>query len=489
MVYAGNGPGRIGGEFTKNYPFAFGPRLGLAWQVAPKTVLRAGAGVTYSQTAGYNWITNTPIVGVGYNQLLFTSQAYGEPAVTLSNGLPYTQAQLYDFSLNPGIRPVPGQISSPPYWLDPYGGRPGRIVQWNITLQREITSNLSVEVAYVGNRSVWDQTSNPLDNLNALTPAVLAADGLNINSAADRLLLTSRLDSALAVSRGFSNPPYAGYPLSATVAQSLRPFPQFSNIPVLWSPLGKSWYDSLQSKLTKRLSHGLEITSAFTWQRQLSIGEAPANNVFNYAAQKSISPNSIPFVLATAVDYQVPRLGSNKWVRAVAGDWDFGVIARYQSGLPILAPASNNALGSDLFQSTFENRVAGQPLFLHNLNCGCFDPNKQFVLNPAAWTDAPPGQFSTSPLYYNDYRNARRPDEEMSFGRSFRIREGMNLSVRAMFYNIFNRTYLQVPDSTNAQATQVISNGAVVSGFGRINTQSQYYLGPRSAHLEARFVF
>jgi hypothetical protein len=77
--------------------------------------------------------------------------------------------------------------------------------------------------------------------------------------------------------------------------------------------------------------------------------------------------------------------------------------------------------------------------------------------------------MGTAAAYCNDYRSQHRPDEEISVGRAFRIREGMSLSVRAMFYNILNRTYLQVPDSTNAQATQVTdATGAVVSGFGRI---------------------
>ena len=65
-------------------------------------------------------------------------------------------------------------------------------------------------------------------------------------------MLTSRIDSALAASRGF-RAPYAGYPGSATVAQTLRPFPQFNDgLAVRWAPLGNTWYDALHVNLTKR---------------------------------------------------------------------------------------------------------------------------------------------------------------------------------------------------------------------------------------------
>jgi hypothetical protein len=121
-------------------------------------------------------------------------------------------------------------------------------------LQRQITRDLVLEAAYVGNRGAWEQ-ANSLIDLNGLTPQRIASLGLDINSAADRTLLTSRLDSALAQQRGFKAS-YAGYPLSLTVGQTLRPFPQFGSIPVWWAPLGDNWYDALQSKLTKRYSHG-----------------------------------------------------------------------------------------------------------------------------------------------------------------------------------------------------------------------------------------
>jgi hypothetical protein len=505
VIYDGYGTGRCNCSFTNTYPYAFGPRLGVAYQITPKTVLRGGWGLVYGPTASYNYISNSAIVGVGFNYFNFTAPSYGVPATVLRNGLQYNRSDLFAVSLNPGIRPDPGQVDSPPYWIDPNGGRPPRINMWSVSLQREVTKDLLVEAAYVGNRGVWEQ-ANSLIDLNGNTTARLASQGLNVNSASDRALLTSKFSSGQPQAAGF-NIPYPGFPLGQTLAQALRPFPQFSTIPVYWAPVGDNWYDSLQTKATKRYSHGLVLSAAFTWQREFTSGSEtetgglvappsgginPVNDVINHRVQKYISGYSQPLVFVTSFSYQIPALGMNKWMKAAVRDWTVGGILRYASGLPIEAPTSNNSLNSLLLlntgsgsAATFDQRVAGQPLYLKDLNCHCFDPNTTFVLNPKAWVDPPAGQFGGQP-YYSDYRSQRRPDESLSAGRIFKVRERYSFQIRAEFFNPFNRTYLNSPDSANAGATQVTKNGQNVSGFGRINTGSTF-IAPRNGQLVARF--
>jgi hypothetical protein len=118
------------------------------------------------------------------------------------------------------------------------------------------------------------------------------------------------------------------------------------------------------------------------------------------------------------------------------------------------------------------NRVPGQPLFTADLNCrSCYDPQKDFVLNPKAWSDAAPGQWGYSPAYFNDYRDMRHPDEQLSLGRQFRMKEAVSLSVRMEFFNVFNRLVLSTPSSGNPLSTQVRNSGGfTTSGFGFINT-------------------
>ncbi len=486
VTYEGYGQGRCNCTFSHPYPYALGPRLGVAYQIRPKTVLRGGWGLSYGLTPSFNYPPSG--IGVGFNTLNFTSSAFGTPAVVLSQGLQYNTAALTAASYDPGIVPSPGQINGPPYLIDNNAGRPARVNQWNISVQHELMKDLVLEVAYVGNRGVWLQANNLVD-LNALTPQRIAAAGLSLTNPANLTLLSSPLNSAQVKAAGFTAP-YATFPATLTLAQSLRPFPQFGNIPVLGAPLGNSWYDALQSKLTKRYSNGLQINSAFTWQKELTTAEgAPVNDVTNRANQKAISAQSQPLVLVVGYTYELPHVGSGKFLSAALHGWTLGGLLRYASGLPIPVPTANNNLGIVLPRAagTFANRVPGQPLFTKDLNCHCFDPSTTFVLNPAAWTDPAPGQFGTSAPYYSDYRYQRRPDEEMSISRTFRLHgERTTLQLRAEFFNVFNRTEENNPTVSNAAATQVVKNGLTASGFGYINVGSVAF-GPRSGQFVAQF--
>jgi outer membrane receptor for Fe3+-dicitrate len=121
------------------------------------------------------------------------------------------------------------------------------------------------------------------------------------------------------------------------------------------------------------------------------------------------------------------------------------------------------------------------------------------VLNPAAWANPAPGQFG-SQTYYGDFRGERRPVENFSVGRQFRVRERMSLNIRAEFTNIFNRTYLNNPSLTSPQTAPVckLSTGGngtcsqaglqIVSGFGSVSTSTVLY-PPRTGQLVAQFTF
>ena len=496
-IYAGYGTGRCNCEFTSAYPYAIQPRLGVAYQIDSKTVFRAGWGLTAGTTANSNYISNTSILGggsIGFNSITFVSPGFALPAATFSAGLPYTQAQMYPATLSPGIVPFAGQLNSPPYWLDPNGGRPPRVNQWNIGVQRQFTQNLMVEAAYVGNRGAWLNT-NGLDDLNGLTPQILAAHGLSLSNSANLSLLSSTFASGKPQAAGFSIP-YSTWPQASSLAQSLRPFPQFGNISVNWAPLGDSWYNALQAKATLRPWHGLYAQYAFTYQSELE--KDGFDDVYNRTMQRQISSSSLPLVSAMMFNFNMPATATTHWVRTLQKDWTLGGSFRYQSGLPIASPTSNNNLGAVLPRqaTNYADRVPGVPLFTNSPNCHCFDPSQTFILNPAAWTQPPAGQFGTAAPYYNDYRWQRQPSESASLGRIFRLREGMTLSIRAEFFNIFNRVFLNAPTSTTATQTQVKAGANTVSGFGYINTlvtpiQTAGGAVPtvRNGQLVARFQF
>ena len=368
-------------------------------------------------------------------------------------------------------------------------------MQWNISLQREVTPNLLVEAAYVGSRAAWLNYA-ALTAYNNITPAMLAKNGLDINSATDRALLRSTITSAAVVARGFKLP-YATFPTGQTLDQALRPFPQFGALGPSYAPLGNLWYDSLQAKITKRTSHGLTLTSSFTFQGQEDTMQG-VNDVFNRPNQKNVSNTSQPFMFVTAYSYELPKMGSNKLVRNLVGGWTLGGVLRYASGTPIAVPGSNNSLASLLQQGTRMNRVPGQPLLLvSNLNCSCFDPGATFVLNPKAWSDPADGQWGYGPAFYKDYRNRRAPDEQMSLGRLFRYRERFTLSVRVEFFNIFNRLVYPALSGNNPATTATVgSNGLTTGGFGYYNVAAAANVQTggiiptsRNGQLVARFQF
>jgi hypothetical protein len=270
-------------------------------------------------------------------------------------------------------------------------------------------------------------------------------------------------------------------------------------------------------KLTQRLSHGVSLTSTIVWSKAETMGAAgissgtttdgAISSVFNRSQNKELSAYDQPLAWVTGANYTVPTFNATttpmKIAKNVLGYWTFGALLSYASGLPILAPVSNNALSALLFQNTsgtmpatFQNRVPGVPLYtVSNINCHCYDPSATFVLNPAAWSDAPAGTFGTSAPYYNDYRFQRRPSENVSISRQFRITERVALNLRVEFNNIFNRATPPDPTATNAEATQVrAANGNTVSGFGFVNTAAvaggiSGLSGPRNGAIVARFVF
>ncbi len=496
IIFEGYGEGKCNCAFAKNYPWALGPRLGIAYQVTPKTVLRIGGGIMYAKTnndasKASNFGSTKP----------FNAPEYGTPPFTLRGGMPY-QIKFPDF--DPGQQPLPGTIGNPTNMVDPNAGRPARIWQWSIGLQREISHNLVAEAAYIGNRGVWwaAQTLSPYAS-NAIPPWKLAALGLSLDNPDDRRLLTSSISSAYAAQRGFNKLPYPGFPPGLTVAQSLRPFPEYTGIVQTWNPLGNTWYDALQTKVTKRLSHGLDFVVTYTYSKTLSLGAEENNNygsvvnpiindVFNRPANKTLSGLDQPHSLIIAGTYRPPTLlaGASGFVSKllswVERDWQIGAVMRYASGFPFRVPASTTNLSSLIFQGTLVERIPGVPLFTTtwvdkkgkthtneelDINCGCFDPRRTFVLNPNAWRNPPDGHFSTSNSHYGDYRQQRRPNESMSIARSFRFKERASLTIRAEFTNIFNRIGINVPTQTGPFSTPTVDKvtGFTTGGFGYIS--------------------
>lgn len=540
-------------QFNHNYPFAFGPRLGLAYQFAPKTVLRAGAGIAYSSSPNNAFLSysvpdfQTLSAPLGTGQGIQSTLAQGNP---FAPGNPFGNAVLTypDFnSKYPNQTSATGcgptrqgpcvPFQSPFISISPNTGRLPRIFQWSVGVQHEVMPNLLVEASYVGNRGAWF-TAPLLDSqaYNALTPAGLLANrqygsttGINTNNPADLALLTTPITSPAVIARfpGLANPNnvYPGFPQYQTLGQALRPYPQWNGVPpFLGPPMGDTWYDSLQVKVTKRYSHGLTVQGAYTWQKEMTNGansdtsyltpNAPLiNDVFNSALAKQLSGFDLPQVLVLTFNYTTPqtRFGGDstgaKAMQWLARDWTLGGVLRYQSGMLVQTPPSNNNFLTELQRgtgnnpalwgggNTFENYVPGQSFFSVDPNSH-FDPTKQLALNPAAFTNPGPGQFGVSAPYYDNNRWQRQPAESLSAGRVFRIREKYQLQIRAEFFNVFNRVFFSAPSiggffTTNTTTAPAHNNpgGALSAGYGFVNTLNGIGTQPRTGQLVAHFTF
>jgi hypothetical protein len=500
-IYDGSGPGRCNCNLIPDYPYAVAPRLGVAYQINPKTVFRAGWGLSYGQLAATGSQPST--TGTGFNTISFNAVGNGVGAGVLGQPLPgVTQTALYAATYDPGNlfvsgASIGGALASN---IDRNSGRPPRVSQWNISLQREILKDLVVEAAFVGNRGAWLNEGSNLINYNAVSPAVLAEHGLgDLTNAATRSLLTSSITSPAAIAAGFTLP-YPGFPTTGTVLQSLKPFPQYSSVSAFQAPLGDSWYDAGTLKVTKRLSRGLIASFNYAFSKTED-STTNAGSIYNRASFKGLASTDLPNVISLSVDYTIPMMGfikSNRILNGFLGSWRVGSIDTWQSGPLLSAPGSSNSIGS--YESTGyteQVRVPGVPLYLVNINCGCIDPTKDQILNPAAWQNQAAGVPGSNIKYYNDLRGQRRPVTSASLGKVFPIKERVNFSIRAEFFNIFNQDLsLGNPSTSNPSNPLTYQNGLITGGFGTMsytgitsNSVNSTLPTPRTGQLVARFEF
>jgi len=491
-IFEGYGGGRCNCDFARSYPFAFGPRLGVAYQFTPRTVVRGGAGVSYTRTSANNFqsyavASNTP----------YSSAQYGDPAYLTREGLPY---RVTFPNFDPGQLPYQGTPANSLNYFDRLAGRPARTVQWSLFVQREIGGNLVLEVGYVGNRGAWFQSTSAIND-NAIMPRTLNQLGLDIHNPNDQKLLISQLNSAYAIQRGFSGKPYSRFPDTLTVFQALRPYPEYTNILHLWGPMGSTKYDAMQINVTKRYSHRLDLNANFTWSKQFVngvesegvFGGASENDVFNRENNWFLSSNNQPFLLIVSANYTTPGFSSDRTgmriLSQAARDWTLGAVLRHGSGLPITSPTSINNLNLMLGQSTYYNRVPGQPIYTQDINCKCFDPSKTLILNSNAWTDPGAGNWGTAAARYADFSGARRPSENISLGRILRFKERVQLQVRAEFTNMFNRWIWPNPSGTPNSPVMRDKFGNLTGGYGFVNLVGGAGAVPRSGQMIARVTF
>jgi hypothetical protein len=410
-------------ELWKSNQNLFMPRIGFAYSITPMTVLRGGYGIFFDALG---------VVNVNVNQTGFTQSTDMVP--TLDNGVTYA-ANL--------TNPFPGGFLTPPgasgglatnlgqgiTFFDP-NTTSSYMQRWQFALQRQLLANTLIELSYVGNRGTRMQVTR---DLNPTPAQYLSTSPFRDQAAIDFL------------NAQVANPFYPLLPktnlAAATVARSqlLKPYPQFSGISSAQN-VGYSWYHSLQTRIEKRFSAGLNASLSYTWSKTM---EALSYlNPTDTSLEEVISSQDRTHRLAITAMYELPfgrgkrfRGPSNAIVAKTISGWQMQGIYTAQSG-PALGFANAIFLG-DLHNIPLpkDQRTVDR---WFNIDAG-FERNtaRQLASN-----------IRTLSSRFSGVRGDGPNNWDISFIKNTQIKEGTQLQFRAEAINALNHPQFTAPNTT-----------------------------------------
>jgi Carboxypeptidase regulatory-like domain/TonB dependent receptor len=510
---------------------AIGPRFGFAYQINDKTVVRGGFGLYYSPIAyndqgeggfeGYNPDQSNPSPGREALNTIAENGARREP-ISLRNFPALPVADPNDQSigiLNRGI-----EFFDENFQL-------GRSAQYSLGIQRALWSNMAIDISYIGNRGTRLRSSfNPL---NALPLEYLRLGDALLRKRVANLTAT---DYEYARSLGITLPasPDAVYPgfafqtgnslLAGTVAQALRPFPQYGNIVNRLESQGQSWYNAVKIDLRRRFSRGFRFGVSYTFSKLITdagedlFGDSPINGVvqnpFERRSLKTISPNNFPHSLVFNYGVELPFgkgkrfLNRGGLIGRLVGGFQVNAIHRYRSSValvPLIGGPQTDFLDLAGYGGNLRPNLTGQPF---TTDATAVTATSHRFLNPEAFSRPPDFRGTTAPIgspdyraYYADplrffgtaaptYDNLRaRPfyNEDLSILKRTRINETVTFEFRAEVFNLFNRSRYGAP---GVNLNDVNPNNALnpLGNFG-VSAIGFNLDQPRRIQLGARLVF
>ena len=475
LVYQGTGPNTCNCSRLANTRYTMAqPRVGLAYQLNNKTVIHAGYGLYISINGSSNG-NGYGILADGFNANVVTNTVNNgvTPAMLVENGYPA-------FTPPPFISPTFDNFSGTS-WTQRSSGLPGVINDYTLDVQRQLPGFL-LDIAYVGN--VGTHLGSGLQNPNQIPLGDVAEYGAST--------LTSLLSSPAGIASGVAAPfPNFSTDLgsSATVAQALKKYPQYTGINVVKQNNGHSTYNALQARLQRQFSNGFSMLTSFTYAKQMSNAEDELGQ-FNDGPQDAYTlqgeyANAMtqpPLTLAISYNYELPFGYERKFlnhgiVASLLGGWGVSGIHHYQSGVPMFETSVSNTLpiGSDILRPNF---VPGQSQKAHWI--GKFNPYTDLYINPNAFTTPAPGTFGNVPRNLS-LRSFAYYDEDLSARKNFHVWESMNMQFRSDWFNAFNRTSFATIGGTGTS-----NPGVTGSGFGSIGGQGNQ---PRTIQFALKLLF
>ncbi|HET8783388.1 MAG TPA: TonB-dependent receptor [Pyrinomonadaceae bacterium] len=399
-----NGVPRSGFDPDRNN---FAPRVGFAWSLNERTVMRGGYGVYYDQS---------PLAPA--ESLYFNSPFFDNNIFFSLPGLPLTLSDPF-----PSFFPFPLPDSALAIQRDL---RTGYMQHWNFNIERELGSKSVLEVAYVGSKGTKLLTAR---DINQPQPQVL--------------------------------PP--GLPFVP------RPDPRFDDIDLLESR-GNSNYHALQARLQQRLYHGLTSLISYTWSKSIddasnffsSAGDPNfPQNSYNVAAERGRSNFDVRQRLSASYSYSLPfgkgrsYLADDGWVSTVLTGWETHGIVTLQTGRPftvaLISELDNSGTGRSIlgFGANDRPNVVGNPQISN--------PTPERWFNTAAFAFPPPGTFGNAGRNILDGPGFQNVNASLMKNTS--LTERLNLQFRAEVFNLFNHPNFNLPDNFLGSPT-----------FGRISS-------------------
>ena len=499
-------------QATGKSSWSVGPRFGFAYSLHSKNVIRGGYGMYYAGVQADSW-DPYPVDGYETNPTIGDSTGGQFPAFYFSSAnssIANPTGCGKETSLGVSCMWPNGSITLPPQLnagvVDnatnngtPVGVWPKtytmpRYQNWSLSFQRELSSNMAIDIAYVGNHGTrlidGRSAAGVYDNMN---PASVLQDGPVLTKG----LFTNGVPNAAAVAAGFTTPPFPGF--NGDVAQALRSWPQYGQINWRSFPFGFSHYNALQMQFQRRMSQGFQFMASYTYSRLMNNGSEsgqgaggpPVQDPANMRDLYTVSADDVPHTVAVAWVYKLPfgkgqalLAGSSGAVDKVVGGWQLSATQSYSSGRPINVTMPNS-LGQYLFNYARYPNVVGNG---RNTNFNC-DPISlgacsQLYLNPAGWSD--PGSANGVPALGNAPRQEENVrgfpyyNEDLSLTKDTHFTEQTYLRFSAQAGNILNRHAFCYGQA--AGNTTVWSTGA----FGTVSSQCNI---PRRLQLSLELFF
>ena len=430
LTFAGFGAGRIGRKAFAHTWSGWAPRLGVAFQLTPKTVLRASGGIYYSpgMTPRLDATGFTATPG-------FTSPDGFSPVYNWAT--PWPRNWVRPPLLDPAF--ANGQSVSA---LLPDAACPPQTLSWTFSIQRQLARETLLELSYIGSRSTHLELGGDLTTyLNVLDPKYLSLGSL----------LNQSVDSSSAQMAGYSAP-FAGFTALPrhTVGQALRPFPQYANITMPYSPKGVSSYNALQLKLRKHYSNGLSLLAFYTRSRLMTdddfapidLGEGPGmiQNPLDRRGEYSVSQDDFPNSFGVSFSLDLPfgpgkPLFRNGSLGKLAAGWQLAGFINRQSGHPlsIAAATSLSQFGFPVVRANYES---GQNVY--GMYSDGFDPAQDRYLNANAFTTPAGFQLGNTGRALNWVRGPITAGEALSLQKRIALKDRIQAVLRADAINPFN---------------------------------------------------